>query len=85
MQVCLCTMITYHNRAVLAPITRANCALRPHYAIVCLIVRDHTPLGGNEAATVIGANRISCRPPGPLDGLAASMLAAGVSSAGQIV
>ena len=52
----------------------------------CLLdgARSHA-LGGDEAAPVIGTKRISCRPPGPLDGLAALMLAAGVSSAGQIV
>ena len=42
----------------------------------CLLdgARSHA-LGGGEAAPVIGTKRISCRPPGPLDGLAASMLA----------
>ena len=78
-------MITYHNRAVLAPNTRASCRATPTLCDCLLDSAQSHALGGSETAPVIGAFRISCRPPGPLEGLAASMLAACVSSAGQIV
>lgn len=86
MQVYLYTMITYRNCTVLAPTTRAKRALRPHYAIVCLMVRDHTPLAGaRRRLSLEQSESLVVRLVPWMVWPRRCWLSAGVSSAAQIV